>query len=131
MVFSIMDTFQGVYFIKSGIINEKYGQQVFNKAIGDVLGLRTLIHYMNMKINTNEVTDGPPEAFCYLTTTEAIQESFVFFFEKDDVIEMIFKNEELFDSVYKMYYQHHVLETNVREGHPGHQGYRGDSKFEG
>jgi hypothetical protein len=115
-----MDTFEGIYFIKSGIIHEKYGHQVVNKAIGDILGLRTLIGYMNQKLNKHEVSDSAGESFCYLTSAEAIQETFVFFFEKDDLIEMIFKNEELFDSVYKMYYQHFVMQTNVCLFHQGH-----------
>lgn len=130
-IFTIMDTFQGVYFIKTGIIHERYGQQVVNKAIGDILGLRTLVNYMNLKINRNEVSDSSAETFCYLTTAEAIQESFVFFIEKDDVIEMIFKNEDLFDSVYKMYYQHHVLQTNVGQSDLGHQRHRGNTEFKG
>lgn len=131
VVFTIMDPFQGVYFIKSGIIHEKYGQQIANKAIGDILGLRSLITYMNQKVNKYETSDSSPESFCYMTSAEAIQESFVFFFEKDDLIEMIFNNEELFDSLYKMYYQHYVLQTNVKIVQLGHQRHRRDPEFKG
>lgn len=112
-MFSLADPFLGIYFINSGIIQEKYGQQVINKTTGDILGLRSLVSYMNTLINKHESSDCGPESLCYITTAEAIRESFVFFFDRNDLVEMAFSNEELFEHIYKTHYQQYVLQTNV------------------
>lgn len=125
------DVFKGIYFINSGIIQEKYGQQIVNKTIGEILGLRSLVSYMNSLINRHESSEGSPESLTYITTAEAIRESFVFFFDRNDLVEMAFSNEELFESIYKTYYQQFVMQTNVNlsdagcEGHIGHPELKG------
>ena len=75
-----------------------------------MLALRSLVQQMNGLINRSDACANP----VYGSRAETLRETHVYFFDKDSLIEMVFSNEDLFDMVYKMYYQAFVLESNVR-----------------
>lgn len=99
--------------MKSGILSETIGQASFNKNVGDIIGIRSLVYYMNLLINKSEATEDDIHGFTNWTSLESIRESSVLFFDKDNLVKMIFSNEDFFDLVYKLYYQHYILKTNV------------------
>ena len=108
-IFDADDRFEGIYFVKSGIVKESAETSSCNRTVGSILALRALVLQMNGLINRSDAT-APP---VYGSKATTLKESYVYFFDKDSLIEMVFSNEELFDMVYKMYYQTFVLETNV------------------
>lgn len=118
MIFDLSDKFEGVYFVKSGILSETIGHASFNKNVGDIIGIRSLVYYMNLLIYRGEATEEDIHGFTNWTTLESIRESSVLFFDKDNLVKMIFSNQDFFDLVYKLYYQHYILKTNVRGYNP-------------
>lgn len=107
------DSFEGIYFVKSGVVAEHVGESMCSRSIGEVLGLKSLISYLNNLISSTDVSESSLESVNYRTSASALKESRVVFFDKASLVQMAFSNENYFDFLYKLYYQHFVLRSNV------------------
>ena len=102
--------------MKSGVIAEHVGEAMCSRSIGEVLGLKSLIMYLNTLISSTDSSESAVDPLNYRTSASALKESRVVFFDKASLVQMAFSNENFFDFLYKLYYQHFVLRSNVRSG---------------
>lgn len=108
ILFEIGDGFKGIFIVKSGLLSVLVGQKEQNLMIGDVLGLKELVDFLNIHICKLR-----KKGLKFKYTVRSVTDVELIFMEKDVILDLVRKNEKFFQSIYLMYYQRYVLKLCV------------------